>query len=131
MTEFYQQITQETTQEINNKINTIQNDIKTIQNEIHQYVNYIQEENLNIPTTGTHEEQVKSCETLLDRMKEIVQQKVEVNKKKEEMLKTVNEIFETSQCHEDVVDNYHDKIVFKLLDLEDEKHQNKMERIKQ
>ena len=75
MTEFYQRITQQTTQEINNKINTIQNDIKTIQNEMNQYVNYIQEENLNIPTTGTHEEQVKSCETLLDRMKEIVQQK--------------------------------------------------------
>ena len=111
MTEFYQQITQQTTQEINNKINIIQNDIKTIQNEMNQYVNYIQEENLDVPTTGTHEEQVKSCETLLDRMKEIVQQKVELNKKKEEMLKTVNEIFETSQCHEDVVDNYHDKII--------------------
>ena len=97
---------------------------------MNQYVNYIQEENLDIPTTGTHEEQVKSCETLLDRMKEIVQQKVELNKKKEEMLKTVNEIFETSQCHEDVVDNYHDKIVFKLLDLEDEKHQNRLESMK-
>ena len=126
MTEFYQRITQQTTQEINNKLNTIQNDIKTIQNEMNQYVNYIQEENLDIPTTGTHEEQVKSCETLLDRMKEIVQQKVELNKKKEEMLKIVNEIFETSQCNEDIVDNYHDKIVFKLLDLEDEKYQNKL-----
>ena len=72
MTEFYQRITQQTTQEINNKINIIQYDIETIQYEIHQYLNYIQEENLDIPTTGTHEEQVKSCETLLDRMKEIV-----------------------------------------------------------
>ena len=44
---------------------------------MNNFVNYVNEVNLDIPTNGTHEEQVKSCETLLDRMKEIVQQKVE------------------------------------------------------
>ena len=54
MTEFYQRITQETNKEINNKFNLIQTDLKTLQHDMNEYVNYIQKENLDIPTTGTN-----------------------------------------------------------------------------
>ena len=63
---------------LNNKIDIIQKDIKILLDDMN---NYVKESKLEISTEGSYEEQIKSCETILNRMKEIVNQKVELNKR--------------------------------------------------
>ena len=122
MTEFYQHISEETTQQLRVKINSIQSNFNSIQNGMNQFVDYVKEKNLQIPTNGTYQQQINTCETLIDRMKEIVQQKDDLNKKKEILLKSIEELFETAQCDKEKVENYHDKIVFKMMEIEENKY---------
>ena len=131
MTEFYKQITQQLSQEINNKINIIQTNVKALQNEMNDFVNYIQEKSLDMTTTGTYEEQVKSYETIVDRIQKIIEQKVELNKKKEIILKNMNEIFlsDILKDNKNEIEDYHDKVVFKLLESKSNNHKIKMNEI--
>ena len=62
--------------QINNKIKFIQKQIQILHNQLNDFVEYIQEESLELPTKQKPEEQIKSLETLLDRIKEIIQQKI-------------------------------------------------------
>ena len=79
--------------EINNKIKFIQKQIQILHYQLNDFLEYIHEESLELPTKQTPEEQIKSLETLLDRIQEIIQQKIDLNKRKESIITNINEIF--------------------------------------
>ena len=130
MTEFYQRIAQENYQEIANKMNVVQTTFKALQNEAENCANYIQEVSLEIPTNGTYEEQVKTFETIIERTEDIIQQKDEMNKKREIILKNMKEIFESEllKDNKDIIEDYHEKVVLKLLELKEKNHENELKK---
>ena len=112
--------------QINNKIKFIQKQIQILHNQLNDFLEYTQEESLELPTKQKPEEQIKSLETLLDRIQEIIQQKIELNKTKETIITNINEIFQIHQLKDDIIEDYHDKIVFQLFELKENKQEKEL-----
>ena len=100
MTEFYKNIKYQSVEELEENLKTIQNEIEHLPTKLTHYLQYVREGGLEMKTTGTNKEQIESLESVLDRMKEIVQQKTVMNQQKEIILKNIEEIFEKSALHE-------------------------------
>ena len=130
MTEFYNNIKYQSVEEVEQNLKAIQNEIQQLPTTLTKYLKYVQEGGLEMKSNGSVEEQIGSLESVLDRMKEIVQQKKTINQQKEIILKNIVEIFQNSMLEKNDIENYHDKVVFQLVRLEEERHAKRMTELK-
>ena len=95
--------------------------------ELEDYLQFTKEGKFDLSTEGTIKEQIKRYESVLDKYEEISKRRVEITKKSEilkknmeGMMNKVNELIKFGSGENDI-DEVHDEMVYKLIELEKEK----------
>ena len=73
-------------------IPTLQNGLKNMEKEMNGYLNFMKDEKFMKKENETKEEALRRTESLLDRIKEIVERRKGVNKTSEETLRMIEEL---------------------------------------
>ena len=79
-------------QEFVQQIPTLQNQLENINEEIQNYLKFMKNEQFEKKQNESKEEALRRSESLLDRIKEIVLRRQNVNKKSEEAIEMINEM---------------------------------------
>ena len=115
--------------------NDVQPQLNETKKELGDYVTFLKQGNYDLSENGTIDEQIKRYETVLDKYDEISNRRVEINKKGkvmkemiETMQKKVNEMLSVTG-DKDQMDEIHDEMVYKLMELEDEKCNRRKEEL--
>ena len=105
--------------------------------ELENYLNYTKQGKFDLSEEGTIDERIKKIESVLDKYEEISTRRIEITKKSEElkkntdeMMNKVNEMIKFSSNKDDI-DEVHDEMVYKLIELEKEKCNKKVEKLEE
>ena len=113
-----------------------QQSLDEIKKELVDYINYVKERKFEWNENGSVDDQILQMNNVLDKYGEVISRRSEITKKSEtlknnseEILNKVNDIskFSGKQCD---VDDIHDEIVLKLIELEKEKCNKKVDELK-
>ena len=103
--------------------------------ELENYLQFTKEGKFDLSTEGTIKEQIKRYESVLDKYEEILKRRIEITKKSETlktnmegMMNKVNELIKFGG-DKDNIDEVHDEMVLKLIELEKEKCNKKVEEL--
>ena len=128
-------INQQGLEEIIQHIPTISPLLNKTKTELENYLNFLQQGNYDLSESGTIDDQIEKYMTVLDKYDEISNRRTEIGKKVEELKKNIDEIsnkvnkmLEFSGKKEEV-DEIHDELIYKLMDLEDARCQKKKEQL--
>ena len=120
-------IDQKGIEEIIGYVNDVQPQLNETKKELGDYVTFLKQGNYDLSENGTIDEQIKRYETVLDKYDEISNRRMKISEKGkvmkemiETMQKKVNEMLSVTG-DKDQMDEIHDEMVYKLMDLEDEK----------
>ena len=120
-------IDQKGIEEIIGYVNDVQPQLNETKKELGDYVTFLKQGNYDLSENGTIDEQIKRYETVLDKYDEISSRRKEISEKGkvmkemiETMQKKVNEMLSVTG-DKDQMDEIHDEMVYKLMELEDEK----------
>ena len=113
-----------------------QQSLDEIKKELVDYINYVKERKFEWNENGSVDDQILQMNNVLDKYGEVISRRSEITKKSEslkknseEILNKVNDIskFSGKQCD---IDDIHDEIVLKLIELEKEKCNKKVDELK-
>ena len=114
---------------MNNIKTTIEKHLDTFQKDVKNYLNYINEYMLKFDIIGTSEEQIEKYETVIDRVRDIIQQKKIIRQTTENILNEIESVFKSSNEINEPIEVLNDKIIRKLLSLEDERHTKRIKEL--
>ena len=128
-------INQQGLKDIIQYIPTISPLLNKTKTELENYLNFLQQGNYDLNESGTIDDQIEKYMTVLDKYDEISNRRTEISKRAEELKqnideisKKVNNMLEFSGKKEQV-EEIHDELIYKLMDLEDERCQKKKEQL--
>ena len=98
--------------------------------ELNKFFAYVKDVKVDITNMTTPDEKIKHLETELDKYEDMSSQVISINNKKEEIKKNAEEIIYNLSNMTFTVLEMHDDIVYKLMDLEDEKCNQKKNELK-
>ena len=127
----------ETIQQTYQHLQTFDNQLHQLLTEIQQYITFIEDGGLIINPNGSIQDQIISCENVLDKMMEIIERKKSINTNVNEVMKSMDTMkislskMKDKQNSENETNKYHDEIIHKLLNLETEKYNQRQKELQE